>query len=140
MWTLSTLPEVRTMAECIPQGWSLVLPQWRSPAQYAVSSKASEKRAYMVLLFWSFKAVSGTLVLSTITASSKWHQGQTDGKRRGWLRDYDCKRRVETVGNIPHFSLDGLDDFVFFIEKSIYWGNAGRWEWDPDLFIRWDEE
>ena len=80
----------------------------------------------MVQLFWNFRAVSGTLVLSTITASSRWHPGQTNGKRRGWLRDQSCKRRVGTVGNIQHLSLDELNDFCFFIEKSIYWGNAGR--------------
>ena len=33
---------------------------------------------------------------------------------------------VGTVGNMQHLSLDGLNDLVFFIEKSIYWGNAGR--------------
>ena len=48
--------------------------------------------------------------------------GQTNDKRRGWLRDQSCKRRVGTVGN----SLDELNDLCFFIEKSIYWGNAGR--------------
>ena len=107
------------MAECIPQGWSLVLPQWRSPAEYAVSSEASEKGADMVQLFWNFRAVPGTLVLSTITASSKWHQGQTNGKRRGSLRDQSCKRRVGTVGNMQHLSLDELNDFCLF-NRNVY--------------------
>ena len=57
--------------------------------------------------------VPEVLVFSTIAASSEWHQGQTKGKRHGWLRDHGCKRRVGTVRNIQHISLDELNDLGF---------------------------
>ena len=79
------------------------------------------------------------LVFSTIAASSEWHQGQTKGKRHGWLRDHGCERRVGTVRNIQHFSWDELNDLDFFYRNVNLLGMLEDWEWDPGLFIRWDE-
>ena len=66
------------MAECIPQGWSLVLPQWRSPAGNAVSSEAPEKGADGPAI-WEFQGCAwnvGTLhhhgKLKMASGTDKW--------------------------------------------------------------------